>query len=178
MRQVLILAGKARSGKDTVADFLVKEFGFKKFVFSSVLEKELKEKGIKATKKNMSLLGDELREKFGMNVLAKKLLEKVKEEKKLVFVGARSLQEVELIKKRFPEAKLILIEANEKKRFERKSEMDSSEFRQFLYRDEIDSKKKGMNKLIETADFKLENNSSLSDLFQKTRHLMYNIFKE
>lgn len=175
--QVLILLGKARSGKDTIADFLVKEFGFRKFVFSSVLEEELKKQGKEITKKNMALLGDELRKEFGMNIVAKKLLEKVFEEKKIVFVGARSLEETELIKEKFPQAKLVLVEAEEKKRFNRRNELDENDLKSFSERDLIDSEKKGMEKVFALSDFKLENNSSLSDLFAKTRHLMDNIFK-
>ncbi len=177
MKQILILLGKARSGKDTIADFLVKEFGFKKFVFSSILEEELIKQGKKVSKENMVLLGDELRKKFGMNFIAVKLLEKVSDEQKIVFVGARSVEEVELIKQKFPQLKLILITAEKEKRFERRNELDSNSLEKFSERDKIDAEKKGMNKLFELADFKLENNSSLDDLLQKTSDLMYNIFK-
>lgn len=177
MKQILILLGKARSGKDTVADFLVKEFGFKKFVFSSFLEEELKKQGKTVSKQNMVLLGDELREKFSMDVIARKTLEKVSDEQKIVFVGARSIEEADLIKQKFPQAKLILVEAEEKKRFQRKNELDADTIKEFSERDKIDAEKKGMNKLFELAEFRIENNFSLADLLQKTRDLMYNIFK-
>ena len=39
MKPIIIgISGKAGSGKDTVADILVKEFGFKKFVFADALK--------------------------------------------------------------------------------------------------------------------------------------------
>lgn len=180
MKQVLILLGKARSGKDTVADFLAKKFGFKKFVFSSVLEKELVKQGKKVSKKSMALLGDELRKKHGMGIVAKKLLKKVllkPEEKKIVFVGARSVKEIELIKEKFPHAKLVLIEAEEKERFERRSELDPDDLNEFSLRDKTDEEKKGMNKVFLLADYKIENNGSVTDLFGKTRDLMGNLFK-
>jgi len=178
MKQVLILLGKARSGKDTVADFLVKEFGFKKFVFSFVLENELKKQGKKVSKQSMSLLGDELRKEFGMGIVASKLMEKISEEEKIVFVGARSVEEVELIKEKFPQAKLILVEALKEKRFERRSEMDSDDLKKFHERDLFDEEKKGMQKVFSLAELKIENNGSLRDLFSKTKALMYNIFKD
>ncbi len=177
MKQVLILLGKARSGKDTVADFLEEKFAFKKFVFSSVLEEILKEKGKEVSKQSMALLGDELRKEFGMNVLAKKTLEKVREEEKIVFVGPRSLEEVELIKEKFPQAKVLLIKTPEEKRFERRSEIDPQEEKEFHLRDKSDEEKKGMKKIFALADYKIENNSSLEDLFAKTSDLMYNVFK-
>lgn len=177
MKQVLVLLGKARSGKDTVADFIVKEFGYTKFVFSSVLEEELKRQGKTVSKQAMALLGDELREKHGMDYIAVKLLEKVKNEKKIVFVGARSVEEVLLIKKKFPQAKLVLVEADESNRFGRRTSTESDSFEGFLERDKIDEEKKGMKKLFVLADFKLENNGSVEELSKKTRQLMYNIFK-
>jgi len=185
MKQVLILLGKARSGKDTVADFLVKEFGFKKFVFSSVLEEELIKQGKEVSKKSMALLGDELRKEFGMGVIAQKLLEKQtfekslnkKEEEKIVFVGARSTEEIELIKQRFSEAKLVLIKAEENERFERRSELDPDELEEFSFRDKLDEEKKGMKNVFLLAEFKIDNNGSLNDLFEKTRDLMGNLFK-
>ena len=178
MKQVLILLGKARSGKDTVADFLEEKFGFKKFVFSSVLEEELKKQGKEVSKQNMASLGDELRKKFGMAVMAEKILKKVKEEEKIVFVGPRSLEEVELIKEKFPQAKVLLITAPEEKRFERRTEIDPQQEKDFHLRDKADEEKKGMKKIFVLADFKIENNSSLEDLFAKISDLMYNIFKE
>lgn len=177
MQQVLILLGKARSGKDTVADFLAEKFGFKKFVFSSVLEEELKKQGKEVSKQNMVLLGDELREKKGMGIIAEKLLKEVKEEKKIVFVGARSVEEIELIKEKFPTAKLVLVEAQEEKRFDRRSNLDPDELEKFSLRDKTDEEKKGMKKVFLLAEFKIENNGSIENLFKKTQDLMYNLFK-
>jgi len=177
MKQVLILLGKARSGKDTVADYLVEKFGFKKFVFSSVLEEELKKQGKIVSKQNMSLFGDELRKEFGMGIMAEKLLKTVKNEKKIVFVGARSVEEIELIKQKFPQAKLVLVEAQEDKRFNRRSDLDPDELENFSLRDKLDEEKKGMKKVFLLAEFKLENNGSLGGLFSKSRDLMDNLFK-
>jgi hypothetical protein len=47
----------------------------------------------------------------------------------------------------------------------------------FSERDLVDEEKKGMKKVFSLAEFKIENNGSLSDLFSKTKSLMYNIFK-
>ncbi len=163
----IILTGLARSGKDTAADYLSERHGFKKFVFSDVLEEELKKKGQMVTKMNMSRMGDELRNMWGMAKVAELLHEKVVGNEKVVLVGARSLEEAEFFRKKSEKFMIVNIDAEADARFHRRSEADANEKNKFFQRDEADLENKGLGKLIEKADFTVENNSDLEGLYKK-----------
>jgi dephospho-CoA kinase len=172
--QCIVLVGLARSGKDTAADYLVQRFNFKKFVFSDVLVKLAEAKGLPPNKMNLVKLGDELRAEKGMNAVAVELLKEVKKfkDENLVLVGARSKEEFFSVKESFPEAKLVVVSAEQNERFKRKSLADPATEKEFFSRDAIDAEKKGLNELISLADYKLPNNGSEEELFEKINELM------
>ena len=162
----IILTGYARSGKDTVADYIAENYGWGKFVFSDCLVDAVKERGMEVNKENMSLVGDELRKERGMDVAARLTYEKAEEAncEKAVFVGARSVEEVDYLKQRLEKVHVVKITADADKRFERKSEKDPQEENDFFARDKRDVEKKGLNKVIDSATHTIENNSDLGEL--------------
>jgi dephospho-CoA kinase len=175
--QCIVLVGLARSGKDTLADYLVKKHKFKKFVFSNVLIELAKEKNIKSSKMNLVKLGDELRAKKGMNAVAVKLLKKVSGNK-LILVGARSKEEFFEVKKKFPETLLVSISSSVDSRFQRRNESDPKNKKEFFSRDKIDAEKKGLNELIKLAKIKLNNSGSLEELYKKADELINQLIKD
>ena len=101
MPLVIGLTGLAGSGKGEVASYLFKKHNFSKFVFSDILREEaekrglLKNKSYEQSKKVLSILGRELREKSGkMEVLAEMLVEKIKSDnlENVVVDGFRALR--------------------------------------------------------------------------------------
>ncbi len=174
----IIVIGLARSGKDTAADIIAEEFGFRKFVFSDFIAEEAKKRGLPATKENLSNIGDELRKKEGMDVFAKRLWEKAKGKEKLVLVGPRSKEEVDYIKANCENVVVVRINASPNKRFERRSKADAQERKAFLQRDEIDIERKGFGKVLEESDFKIENDGSPEDLREKAVSLVKGILKK
>ena len=175
---VIVLTGLARSGKDSVADYLVKEYGFKKFTFSDVLVEELIKQGREPTKANQAIIGDELRKEKGLDIVARMLFEKFKEEEKVVLVGSRSIEEIAFLKKKAEKFFLVKIEALLQKRFGRKEKGTHKTLKELNERDARDKKNKGMQKVIDAAEFTIKNDSSFENLHKKTDKLMENIYKE
>lgn len=167
----IIVIGLARSGKDTVADFIAENYGFRKFVFSDIIAEELRKQGKEVTKANMAELGNEMRNE-GQGVLAERILEKIGESTKIVLVGARSPEEIETVKEKLKNVVVVRVEAEEEKRFSRKGQVDLQNREGFFARDSIDKEKKGFGKALEMAEFKLENNANITELHGKTRALM------
>jgi len=73
------VVGQIAAGKEILADYLIKKYGFRTFSLSTVIHLELKKRGVKKIdRKMLQDVGDELRHKEGDDVLAKKTIEYLK----------------------------------------------------------------------------------------------------
>jgi len=165
---IICLTSLARAGKDTFADYLVNEYNFTKLNLSDILRDELKAQGKQGTKEEMSLLGDEWRKLYGMDIVMKKTLEKAKQYEKVIITGVRSIEEYYFIKNNADEVYLIAVTADKEIRFDRRNELDPQIKDEFFARDERDIKNKGLDKVIRVADFEITNNYSSRDEFYKS----------
>ncbi len=179
--KVIGLTGLARSGKDTVANYLVEKYSFKHFdFFRDTIIPELEKRNLEITKQNGSQLAGKLRQEFGLGVIAEKLIERIAKEnfsslKGVVITGFRDTKEVKLLKKKFPKLMLILIEAEAEKRFDRRDEKTPANREIFFQRDEFDSKTWGMQKVFKLAKLKIENSGSKEDLYKKIDSILKKI---
>lgn len=171
------LTGLARSGKDTVADYLAERYGFTKFVQSEVAAEELLREGKEDTKMNRSLKTAELREKFGNDILVRRSLERAKKEgcEKAVFAGLHALQEVEFLKKNCGQFILIAVRAEKGERFARRTKLDAQSEKEFFKRDKHDVQEFELGKVIASADSTIENNSTINDLHRAIDELMHKL---
>lgn len=172
---IIGLTGPARSGKDTVADYLVNRYGFKHFDFyRDVFLEELKARGFEPTKRNASELGDKLRQERGMGVMAELLFPKMGTGN-IVITGIRSPAEVEFFRTKGKDFYLILMQAPPEKRYDRRDSTEQGTFREFLTRDERDFKNKGMEQVFRMADQTIENGGTIGELHEKVEGVMAHI---
>jgi dephospho-CoA kinase len=177
MQRVIGFTGLPRSGKDTAASYLMEKHGFKHFdLFGNVLRPMLEEKGLAASKANAVQLGRELREKEGMGAVAVHLMKIIKESEadKIVVTGFRSIEEVEELEKDFQPFYLIEVRADRETRFARRSEETISP-EDFEHREQTDLKEKGLAKVLEAAEFKMENNGTKEELFEQVEEFLKKI---
>lgn len=170
---ILGITGLARSGKEAAAQFFIQK-GFTKVNISDFLKEELINQGKEPTKANMSLLGDELRKKYGKDIMIKLLLNKIKGKGNIVITGVRSPEELSYLKKEIGEFKLIAITASKEVRFQRRNEEDSNIPEEFFARDERDIKNKGLDKVLTAADITIENNTTVGFLYQQLEKYLGN----
>jgi len=181
---IIGLTGFYCSGKDTVAEYLVKEKGFVHYSLSDILREELRRRKLKPTRDNLIKIGNHLREKFGYSILAKKILEKCTENRNYVISSIRHPAEIEELKKR-NDFYLVNVKAPAKLRFkrmlERKREGDVKTFKDFLKYEKIESQKNGSGQQLEMCKklaFKTINNSgSKKDLYSKVDNLLEKLQK-
>ena len=170
IEKAILIVGLARTGKDTAANYLVQKHGYVSITFSDLLGEELVRRGKPNTKMNQAELGDELRAKDGMDAVAKLGMEKAETHSKVVFVGARSVEEIELVKQNSKLTRVIKLESSLENRSSRKGDRTDADQQTLKKRDFIDIENKGLGKVLEIADITICNNNSKEELFQEMHH--------
>ncbi|MCD6591043.1 MAG: AAA family ATPase [Candidatus Aenigmarchaeota archaeon] len=170
---ILGITGKRGAGKDTVADYLKKRYGFRVLNYTEhVLSPILRERNKKITRSNLINLALDLRKKYGNDILTKKIAELIKGYDKWVISGMRYPEEYYYLKSEFGERfKLIHIECSTQTRYERikkrgtKGEASIS-FREFLKIEDAETEK-AIDMIIELADLSITNDGTLEELYKK-----------
>lgn len=178
------VVGQIASGKGVLVDYLIKKQGFTSFSLSSILHEELKKKKItKYTRKTLQDLGDELRNKYAHDILARRAVESLKKKKikKAVIEGIRNPGEIEYLKK-IPEFILIGVKSTRNIRYKRvikrAKPWDPRDHTTFLVVDKRDlgigQKKAGqqVGKCLDYCDYILTNNCDINDFQRKVEKLV------
>ncbi|MDR0956491.1 MAG: AAA family ATPase [Endomicrobium sp.] len=164
---IIGLTGSYCSGKDTIAEYIVRKHEYKHFSLSDVIREIMKEKNIEPTRKNLIKFGTKLREENGNGVLAKKVLDKMDLNRKYCITSIRHSDEIkELGKKR--NFILINVDAPRSIRFERMQKRqrigDPKTLEKFIELEEKESQSKGscqqLKKTADLADITFINNST------------------
>jgi dephospho-CoA kinase len=170
------LTGTNGAGKGEVAAYLMKK-GYAYFSLSDIIREELEKKEQEITRDNLIKTGNELREKFGGNILARRVMEKIKG--KAVIDSIRNPKEIEYLRKK-KNFVLLGIDAPVKLRYERVKKRGRNEsastLREFIQKEkkEMEGSEQGQQllKCLETADFQIINDESLESLYQKLEEFL------
>jgi dephospho-CoA kinase len=146
-----------------------------------VVRNEVKIRNLEPTGNNIGKIAKVLREKNGPAIIAEKCVELIKKKnEEIIFVdGVRSISEVMVFRKywKFP---IISILVDEEKRFkhlfERNRSDDPKSLEDLKERDrrEIEF---GLDKVLEIAEYRIYNNSSIEDLEKKIRKTVLGIIQ-
>ena len=133
----------------------------------------------------MIAVGNELRQRYGANILAERILQKIEDDKHYVIDSIRNPAEVEAFRaaKHF---KLIRIEAPQEVRFRRilsrHRESDPRTWEEFIELEkreaEGDETSQNLVKVELMADHTLTNDGSLENLYPKIDELLLRLLKE
>ncbi len=121
MKKTIIgLVGETGSGKDTVAEYLKKNYGAKLMRFADPIKETLSIYFDKLSKEDQQWLYLAFKERFGEDILCRAMEKRIENEKSPLIVvnGLRMPCDYEFIK-RFPSAKVLYVTANQKLRWER-----------------------------------------------------------
>ncbi len=171
---IICLTGLPGSGK-TVSAKLFKATGFKVIGMSLEIKQLMKKQKIEINNKNLRNFSNELRKKYGNEIVAKltvkrakTILKKEENQKiKLLIEGIRSLQEIRYFKKLFKKIYIIAVISDQKIRYDRISKRarkdDTKSYKDFLWREDKELKW-GVADTIKSADILIFNNSTKKDL--------------
>ena len=178
------LTGRNAAGKGEVARYLqTKSFYY--YSLSDVIRDEIRSRGLQPTRDLLIAVGNELRQKYGANILAERVLERIEDDKHYVIDSIRNPAEVEAFRaaKHF---KLIRVEAPQEVRFRRilsrRRESDPRTFEEFieLEKREAEGEETSQNlvKVGLMADHTLTNDGPLETLYPKIDELLLRLLKE
>lgn len=182
---VIGIVGLQASGKTEVAERM-SEADAGRVRMGDIVWTEARKRGLEVNEKVVGRLANELREKEGMEAIAKRCISQIKDKggKKgaVVVDGIRGIAEVKEFKENFGEDFfLISVKAPEDSRYrriiERKREDDIDDIESFKEKEERELKW-GLREAMESADYLIENKSTLEKLREKASKTLKEIKKD
>lgn len=167
MNHIIAIVGMAGSGKSVACDFLEQK-GYQKVYFGGIIYEKMKEEKIEITPNSQQEFRENLRKQHGMGVVAMLLLPKIADLAKtenVVLDGLYSWDEYKILKKEFPDLKMICIMTDKELRYQRIASRKDRPFstEEIIKRDisEIENSAKGGP--IAYADYYLLNNGNMEE---------------
>ncbi|MHA2288551.1 MAG: AAA family ATPase [Promethearchaeota archaeon] len=177
--KVIGFCGLPGSGKSTVLK-AIEDLGVI-LTMGDVIRNEARERGIEPIDENLGKVANELREEFGQEIIAKKCVELIKNLKKnIVFIdGLRSLAEVKVFRNswKFPIVAVIIDDTTRIERLLNRGRPDDPK----TLEEQAERDKReiafGLNDVIDSANYKMDNNVTKAEVRDKTRKLIIELIK-
>jgi len=176
----VVVVGHPLSGKDTVGDYLAKEYGFAHVATGQLVRDYIAENHLgEPTRDLMQKTGNEVRRKLGSDYFYKKALDLNKSSDRLVINGIRTLGEVKAAKE--TGSIVIATVAPIEKRYEwakaRGRVSDKVSFADFVRQEEAESSsespyEQNVNATTSLADYTIGNEEDLEHLYRSVDLLM------
>lgn len=178
---VILLVGMPGAGKEEFVRVARVE-GYEIVRMGDVVRNFVLSLGLELKDEIVGKIASEERNKYGIDIWAKRTLERVKNKKRTLIDGVRCLEEVEVFKNALGEdAELVGIFAPRKVRFERilnrGREDDIHSWDEFVAR-EMRELKWGLGNVFALADYMLLNTSTLEDFRKNVRSFLIALEKE
>jgi len=165
---IILVTGLPGSGKSIVSK-VAREKGMPVVVMGDVVREEAIRRGIELLPENLSIVANDLRDKYGKAAIALSTSEKISENYRsspaIVVDGVRSLDEVAVFEE-LGNVCIIAVHASPSKRFERIRQRgrpgDPSDWNQFLGRDLVELSW-GIGNVIALADYIIVNESTIEE---------------
>lgn len=170
---ILGITGTDGAGKGTVVDYLVEHKGYRHYSARSFILKYVDAQGLEATRNQLRLTANMLREEYGDDYVVRQAYEDAQKDNatNVIIESIRAVAEAEYLKARG--GILLAVDADQILRFarvqERRSPTDKVDFAAFVAHEELeanDPNPHGMQKakVMQMANYTLTNDTSLEEL--------------
>ncbi len=180
MLRIVVIAGMPGAGKSIVAR-AARDLGLPVYNMGDIVREEtLKMFGV-ITPETMRETSRLVRLKYGKTYVAEKTIQRIKEEDGAVVIdGTRSLDEVEVFRKK-GEVVILAVHASPKTRFKRLLRRgragDPRNWDDFVKRD-MTELRFGLGDVIALADYMLVNESTIDDLYRSSKRVLEGLIKK
>lgn len=172
MAIVIGVTGLIGSGKDTVARYIAKKYGFSVISMGDIVRKIVRELGLPMNRENQQHVGYKYKER-----ITEEMLKEVRKHGKVIMVGIRKWADYNEPKKEFGKNfYLIVVRADKEKRFERLKKRgrdgDPKTFSEFLKQEKREKEFFDFNRIFPKADFVIENSKGFGELYREIGSVM------
>lgn len=169
--KIIGLTGTNAAGKGEAAAFFI-QHGYTYFSLSDLIREELRNRGMEITRDNLIQTGNRMREEFGADVLARRILERVHADS--IIDSIRNPQEI-LHLQHHPNFKLLALDAPVEIRYDRAQNRGRNEsahsLEAFIQKESeemtVQSTAQQLRVCMQMADFTVINDGTLDDLYKK-----------
>jgi len=167
--KIIAFTGMPCSGKSEAVQ-IAKNIGINVFRMGDMILEEVKNQKLPLDDKHVGSIADQMRKKFGMDIWAKKTIEKISKYNQLEYIvidGVRNTEEIETFKKKLGKDFVIIAivasdETRQKRFLKRGREDDSKNINGLLERDKRELNW-GLGSVIASADIVIPNEGSLKN---------------
>jgi dephospho-CoA kinase len=181
--KIIAFAGMPFSGKSEAVQ-IAKEMNIPVIRIGDMVWKETKKKGLELTDKNVGMIANSMRKEHGMDIWAKKTLEKIKSLKNtniIVIDGIRNTEEIDTFKKKLgKDFILISINVSDKIRYKRamlRGRKDDSKDIDLIKERDKRELSWGLEKVISAADISVSNEGKIEDFIDEIKKILAKIKK-
>jgi hypothetical protein len=181
---IIGITGHIGSGKGTVVDYLTKTKGLKHFSARTLITKEIEKRGLPLNRDSMTLVANELRQKYSSSYIIEQLYHHAKEQgHDCIIESIRTVGEIEALRT-IGHFYLLAVTADLPLRYERivlrGNETDHISFDTFAEQDRreaesTDPHKQNIDACIKKADVVLNNNGTIEELNEEIESFMNSI---
>jgi len=168
--KIIAFTGMPCSGKSEAVQ-IAKNMKINVFRMGDMVLEEVKNQNLPLDDKHVGAIANQMREKFGKDIWAKKTLDKISKYNKLEYIvidGIRNAEEIETFKKNLGKNFVVIAivasdELRQKRFLKRGREDDSKEIKDLIQRDKRE-RNWGVDSVIASADIVISNQGSLEKL--------------
>ena len=173
MKKILGLAGEISSGKGTTAKYICEKHSGSTYRFSTMLRDLLGRVYLPESRENMQKMSTIMRENFFDDILSSVIAKDVEKDQHQIIAidGVRRLADISYLKK-IPGFRLVYIEADMEKRYERivgrgeNTDDTTKTFEEFKKDHEREAERQ-IKDLKNHAEYVIDNNGSLEELYRQ-----------
>jgi len=175
------ILGPAGSGKGIAADYISRKYHYKLINLGNIVRALARKEKIKPTRANLEKLQLKYSKIYGKDFVIGRALEKAKKiNKPVILDGIRKPVQARLAKQKL-KAKLILVNADPRLRFERMKKRRRTGFarnlKEFLEQEKKEERFFNLKKTFSMVDYKADNSNGMRFLFKQIDEIMKKIKK-